>query len=335
MDELIGIRADELEELRTLRRRVATAAALLPSPQLSPRLGELALVGGSAAAAFAAMSLRPYLTPRQLQRLAGLTNATLGRVGGSVTEGTSGPEGWDVVVPADASEADACAVWGLAVLAATVAKLSASVDDAVWLLPFVSGRDRLANACHAAQYVVTMCGVAAVGSWVGTMGAAYARGALLDERSLALLSGGALTLYACALFRGWWNERRRTRAAGSAASASSRGAGLGLERAVARPTLSTASVAANGAPDELSAWQLLRVSLLGAMDDLAMHVSLLLGRVLSPLQLVAGVAVGSLLVTLFCTLTSRSHAMMQRVQAVPLFAVVAAFATYTLLDVTL
>ena len=319
---LVGMWPEEMAELRALQRRVAAAAR--PRVVWQTGLGELGVVVASAALEYAAMAARPYLTPTyllayhvELLRLAGYGEMPLG----------GGTGGGDASAPAGVDEPPIL-TWPVAVLAATVTKLSASVDDAVWLLPFVSGPSLLTNGARAVQYIMTMCGVAAIGSWIGTTGAAYTIGVLLDDRSIALLSGIALAAYACTLFRSWQRDRSeiavRSQRDRRNTEASAHGAGLDLPPRI-RP--------ADRHIMQASARRLLSVSLLGAMDDLAVCISLLLGRTLSPPQLIVGVGAGSTLVTFFCLLTSRSSAMARRIRAVPLFAVVAAFAAYTLLDV--
>eukprot|EP00966_Prymnesium_polylepis_P267637 6182814-Prymnesium_polylepis.1 len=207
---------EDLEQLRALQRRWGAAAADGASPAAWVRWpelgGDLWLVAISAACAFAAMALRPFMTPSSLHAYHLQVRELFGYSNGSIVP---------LAAPGEAL-GEAAGVWGIGVLAATITKLSASVDDAVWLLPFVCGPRTFVNAARAVQCkssrpkarrradglrtmqksltratctrfatdVLTMCGVAAMAGWLGTMGASYTAGAL-DERSLALLSGAS------------------------------------------------------------------------------------------------------------------------------------------------
>ena len=163
-----------------------------------------------------------------------LTEGDVGRILQQVEDASSG----------DGQEASA-GVWVLAVLASVLTKLTSSIDDVVWLLPFVAGSHRTTNMWRAAQYVATMVGVAGAACAVAVAGD-QAIEALVDEdsewssqvalparhtrahalsassvsepyrlrrrqRVLSLAAGAMLSLYSIKLFREWLAERREAR----------------------------------------------------------------------------------------------------------------------------
>ena len=79
-------------------------------------------------------------------------------------------------LPASASD------FALGVLAAASMKLLASVDDVMWLLPFVAGPHRLTNVLCSLQYLLTTLVVASVASGVA-VGCGAAIASAVDERS--------------------------------------------------------------------------------------------------------------------------------------------------------
>lgn len=106
-------------------------------------------------------------------------------------------------------EAGTAARWVALVLAAMLAKLTASVDDVVWLFPFLSGKRKLRNTlCYVAcmQFVVAV-------AWGFSVGGASALSAIVPVDSpmalakiLQLISAVLLTLYTFKLLCEWWLE---------------------------------------------------------------------------------------------------------------------------------
>ena len=70
-----------------------------------------------------------------------------------------------------ASTASTPEQWVLSVGAAILVKLSASVDDVAWLLPFVAGARRATNLWRALQYILTMVCVAGTSCAIAIGGA--------------------------------------------------------------------------------------------------------------------------------------------------------------------
>ena len=108
--------------------------------------------------------------------------------------------------------------WLLGVLAALAIKLSTSVDDVAWLLPFVASSTRSANMQRALQYIATNFFVASVACGVALGGGAAIAEVTDDdspwpsERVLGMCSGLALSLYSLYLFKGFLEERNEAMA---------------------------------------------------------------------------------------------------------------------------
>jgi hypothetical protein len=95
----------------------------------------------------------------------------------------------------------------LLVLVATVTKLTSSIDDIVWLLPFVSTADRSRNMRNGLLYVVMMEVVVGLASAIAFGGGAALQSVLDEgaywntERVLGVASGICLLLYSAFLFQ--------------------------------------------------------------------------------------------------------------------------------------
>ena len=107
--------------------------------------------------------------------------------------------------------------WLLGVLAALAIKLSTSVDDIAWLLPFVASSTRSANMQRALQYIATNFFVASVACGVA-LGGGAAIAEVTDDDSLGPASSArhvlrsCLSLYSLYLFKGFLEERNEAMA---------------------------------------------------------------------------------------------------------------------------
>jgi len=108
----------------------------------------------------------------------------------------------------DASGSDLGAgVWLGLVLAATLTKLTASTDDVVWLLPFVSGKNRTRNVLF---YILCMQLVVVIAWLFSFCGEALLALVVTESEEwplskiLELISAILLTLYTGKLFYEWW-----------------------------------------------------------------------------------------------------------------------------------
>ena len=166
-------------------------------------------------------------------------------------------------------------VWVVAVLAAVITKLSSSIDDIVWMLPFLASPCRAQNLARAAQYVATMIGVAALACLVA-IGGAQAIDELLGEdgywtsdRVLALASGCALLIYAIFLAHGWWQERQEAKEEQA-----------GLDKVSAAPAEIAADVVVGPKMDAEEGWDLKGCS--AGDDELAMEEALAVAKQVLP-----------------------------------------------------
>lgn len=102
------------------------------------------------------------------------------------------------------------------IAAAIVTKLSGSVDDVVWLMPFLSptGKTNTKRLCMAETYIMVMCLVTTCAIAISIGGEMLFELIFGDDdaywnaqRVLSLASGIILSLYTIYLFYEWWNER--------------------------------------------------------------------------------------------------------------------------------
>ena len=315
------------------RRSETPPRTALAVEAMSVRLRDrqVGLITAAALVAWASSASRSYLVVHE--------GGVLGRRSlQAAPEASSGDQASDV------------ATWVLAVLAATVTKLTSSIDDICWLLPFVAGTDRRTNLYRAGQYVVTMVGVAGAASGVATAGD-QAIASLVDENSewssqrlLSLAAGILLTFYTIKLFREWLEERRSsdeetappavelqvTEEEQTPWADPTKTAQEEVATAATAPASTTAAAAAP--TTQTSTRRLLVVSLMGSMDDFAVFISLMLARTFSAPQLMLGVALGSMLVTAFCLFASLFEPVVRVISTIPLFAIIGAFATYTFVE---
>ena len=97
--------------------------------------------------------------------------------------------------------------WVLGVGAAVLIKLSASVDDVAWLLPFLASEHRAVNMRRALQYIVTMVAVASLASVIAVGGGSAISSVVNEDsawpssRILGLASGVLLSTCTLAALR--------------------------------------------------------------------------------------------------------------------------------------
>jgi len=98
--------------------------------------------------------------------------------------------------------------WAIFCLLAVVTKLSSSVDDVAWLLPYINSKAALVNALYVflMECVVGLAIAAGIGGREAMSSVVSDDGYWNTERVLSLVSGCLLTLYAVYLFYDWWTE---------------------------------------------------------------------------------------------------------------------------------
>ena len=187
------------------------------------------------------------------------------------------------------------------VCAATVAKLVSSGDDVVWFMPFVTGKSQWRKLMNVFLYVGTLEIVvllSALLAWGGT--------SLIE----AAISGFSL---------GWSSEKTLRFIAGFGLT------GYALHLFLHR----------NDTNDKTSGQGVVVVSFLGSLDELSYFPGLILGGTFTAIQLAIGTAVAGLIVAGICLGATRLKLVVKLVEKIPLWLIIGAIATWTLLETTL
>eukprot|EP00656_Telonema_subtile_P005180 TRINITY_DN12354_c0_g1_i1.p1 TRINITY_DN12354_c0_g1~~TRINITY_DN12354_c0_g1_i1.p1 ORF type:complete len:228 (+),score=77.72 TRINITY_DN12354_c0_g1_i1:132-815(+) len=99
--------------------------------------------------------------------------------------------------------------WVVFCLLAVLTKLSSSVDDVAWLLPYINAKAAGLNALlyvFLMECVVGLAIAAGIGGRQAMSSIVSEDGYWNTERVLSLVSGCLLTVYAVYLFYDWWTE---------------------------------------------------------------------------------------------------------------------------------
>jgi hypothetical protein len=233
------------------------------------------------------------------------------------------------------------------VLIATVTKLTSSIDDIVWLLPFVSSSDRSTNIRNGTIYLFMMEVVVGLASSIA-FGGGVALQSVLDEaaywnaeRVLGVASGVCLLLYSAFLFHVFLqgddnpedetetvvgSDQKQPETLSSLEGALSKSA-----TAEDEPENTTEKGSAVKKPEG----NLFVICFLGSLDDMSVQAALLLGGTFHPLELALGVLLGSAIVVCFCMFASLFERAVQLVQRLPLFGIILAFGTFSLVSALL
>ncbi|HRH94043.1 MAG TPA: hypothetical protein PKV72_05955 [Candidatus Peribacteria bacterium] len=178
-----------------------------------------------------------------------------------------------------------------AILGACLAKLASSADDVVWLLPFVSGARRSSGIRSAVLYVATLEFVVLL-SWI-----------------IALAGGGALRL---------WLPAAQAEEALQYASAI-------LLACYALFLWSRGPVN----PEHPARASVVIISFLGSLDELSYFPGLQWSGLFSPLELAAGTALAGAAVVGICLGAGGLKGVSRRLEAIPLWLIVAVFAGFS------
>lgn len=79
--------------------------------------------------------------------------------------------------------------------------------------------------------------------------------------------------------------------------------------------------------------KLFTLAMFGSLDDFAVQVSLMLAGVLTGLQLVVGVFIGTIIVVIICIGISRFACVVRLIELIPLWCIIGAFATWTYISI--
>eukprot|EP01084_Bolivina_argentea_P285284 489185_1 len=236
------------------------------------------------------------------------------------------------------------------ILAAIVTKLSSSVDDIVWLIPFVSPTNKTfkKQLCMALMYLSVMCLVTLTAISCAIAGKKILELILNNNQSfwtaesiLGLASGIILFLYSIWLFYDWHKERQEQKdntkdsndiKATQLPSESTLQSDAGMNvndtelvvltesKKQSEPEL--ANVKEDDISDEyngnkITVPRLIIVCILGSLDDFAIQCALLLGEAFLWYQLLIGVFIGSLIVVIFCVSIGYVQSIVKYIEMVP------------------
>lgn len=187
------------------------------------------------------------------------------------------------------------------VATAAAAKLASSGDDVAWFMPFVTGKSRWRKLVNVLLYVGTLEIVvllSALLAWGGTS---------LIEDAISSFSLG-------------WNPEKTLQLI----------AGLGLAGYTLYLFLHR-----NDTDGETSGQGVVVVSFLGSLDELSYFPGLILGGTFTAIQLAIGTAVAGLIVAGICLGATKLKLVVKLVEKIPLWIIIGAIATWTLLEATL
>eukprot|EP01083_Nonionella_stella_P097107 272965_1 len=254
------------------------------------------------------------------------------------------------------------------ILASIVTKLTGSVDDVVWLLPFVSptNKTKRKRICMAATYISVMCTVTAAAIAISYLGRQLVQLMLNNtesywtaERILALPSGIVLFLYSIYLFYDWYQDRQDaddtdsnniqpvhkqvpSESAISVPDQVMEKCDADTEMAVLTEQnhesqmdevgLKEDEKIGNQSDKQITVRRLIIVSILGSLDDFAVQCALLLAETFSWYQLFLGVFIGSGIVVVFCVGIGYVRCIAKYIEKIPIWLIIGLLAVYTIIS---
>jgi len=255
-------------------------------------------------------------------------------------------------------------MWLVGLFSAFGIKLSSSIDDVVWLAPFLTANSSVAvrmqnsliyTCVCLCQTVVAMLiaysGRAAVKTLTGG-----AKDAWSTEKILTVGAGCLLTLYSIKLTYEWIQECNEEEGEGEknpdggsyAQVATTEGTATGgdIEMAGGKPSSARArEMAAAGMPidnpdkpqedldkaDKERSQTLFVIAFIGSVDDLTLFVPMLVGKGFDFVQLMLGAFLATSVIITFCICIGLCKPIADCLSKIPLAAIVIVFATILLL----
>ncbi|CAE7797394.1 unnamed protein product [Symbiodinium sp. CCMP2456] len=253
--------------------------------------------------------------------------------------------------------------WIAGVGAAISIKISSSIDDVVWLAPFLTNNvsyfSRLKNisiygiVCWV-QTAIAMC-IAYSGNKLVEMVTRNSKDAWSSEKILTVLAGSMLALYSVKLLHEWVTEAeedpqdtkedagQENKYAKVSPSDLEGGGELTPGRNESRQLMSARNrpiESANAASehdrksldDKESAQTqtLFVIAFIGSLDDLTLFVPMLVGKGFDFAQLTIGALTAASLIVIICLFVGLCQPVADCISKIPLFAIVVAFATLLL-----
>eukprot|EP00930_Biecheleria_cincta_P047380 TRINITY_DN32832_c0_g1_i1.p1 TRINITY_DN32832_c0_g1~~TRINITY_DN32832_c0_g1_i1.p1 ORF type:complete len:263 (-),score=44.53 TRINITY_DN32832_c0_g1_i1:193-981(-) len=244
--------------------------------------------------------------------------------------------------------------WLTGVGAAISIKLSSSIDDVVWLAPFLTANTswgaRTTNtliyiSVCLVQTVLAMC-IAYSGDKFVQLITRDSKDAWSSDKILTVFSGSVMALYSIKLIYEYiqeWNEEDTAEDAGddnkyNKVNADDPEKSTGVEMTAPRQgsrqlsarnrTIETASeeAADNNKKEENQSQTLFVIAFIGSLDDLTLFVPMLVGKGFDLVQLVVGGFIAASIIVTICIFLGLCQPVADCLSKVPLFAIVIAFA---------
>jgi len=248
---------------------------------------------------------------------------------------------------------DAMVHWAAGVGAAISIKVSSSIDDVVWLAPFLTNNvSQLSRTRNTAIYVsvclvqtmLAMC-IAYSGNKIVEYLTRDAKDAWSSEKILTVLAGSMLALYSIKLLYEWWTESEEENDEKDEEGEQQRYAKVSPETDVEDGELtpmwqehkhndsSNEIEIQSKAPSQKETAQtqtLFVIAFIGSLDDLTLFVPMLVGKGFDFIQLIIGALTASGLIVSICLFVGLCQPVADCISKVPLFAIVVGFATLLL-----
>eukprot|EP00931_Biecheleriopsis_adriatica_P070621 TRINITY_DN4439_c0_g1_i2.p1 TRINITY_DN4439_c0_g1~~TRINITY_DN4439_c0_g1_i2.p1 ORF type:complete len:286 (-),score=36.15 TRINITY_DN4439_c0_g1_i2:115-888(-) len=243
--------------------------------------------------------------------------------------------------------------WVAGVGAAISIKLSSSIDDVVWLAPFLTQNISWVTRSRNIAIYVTVCLVQTVlamciaysGDKVVEMLTRNSKDAWSSEKILTVIAGILLVLFAIKLIfceeadeeETKEDEGEENKYAKVAPSDEGGEAGIVPGRqgsrqlsARNRPIESANGEEAQLAEDTKGPQTLFVMAFVGSLDDLTLFVPMLVGKGFDMIQLIIGSLIASTIIVMICLLAGLCRPVADCLSAIPLPAIVMAFAVMLL-----
>lgn len=233
--------------------------------------------------------------------------------------------------------------WITGVGAAISMKVTSSIDDIVWLAPFLtSNQSRVAKARNALIYI-SVCLVQTVFAMI----IAYSGDTLVkkltegregvwsSEKILTVAAGSMLSVYSVKLFHEYFTEGDEDDSEKSSDGKTEEEQSVALtaviEEGGGSPTSpEDAALALKDAAEAARSHTLFVIAFLGSLDDLTLFVPMLVGRGFGLAQLVIGGLTAASGIVLLCVFIGLCKPVADCLSKIPLGAIVITFATILL-----
>jgi hypothetical protein len=222
------------------------------------------------------------------------------------------------------------------VAAATGTVLLTTLDDAVWLVPFVGGNAQTTAVFHGVVFCATLTAMAVIVSLVTVL----CRDRLVEgwsERAWTAVGAGLAWVLALFLLYRQLRKQRRRRAQVEAAAQAQAAGDFGssetdplLRTPPLIPEATSRRRRADGGPQ---AWMVVSLTFLGSLDEISYFPPLILGGVFTPGEVCLGTLLAALCMLVIVGVFLRPCTpLMDALDRIPLYAIVMGFASLLTLE---